>query len=909
MLQRAHAVTLLNHEKEYNANIHTPHTDRLTHLMSREESEPQRPTLQPSSLGKFIQLDSCSRYFDFRFTEDGFADIDHPESPHTFQEAFLEDNIIEKQRGNEFEETVFSSITDSVPTAIDIEQLTLDHVATALPDETATILSQSEWGSNTEATDSDTLSYYGIPADQIQLCEPDPVVDVAKQKDATETADNANHPVENELYRLRDTYTDHLFEYLTNNIDQVGCVTHAPFPVPTRKQPTSGTRRTRSPTDPVVVYQPSFSTTIGAWPVAGDADAVFIWPADTGSELHSSQPTIRVVDVKMTTEEQTHHQIQTVAYATAIAKLDGVQAGEVSIQGGVITRGDTYLPTTPDVIPQFNIQSRQGDLNRITQAGGILDSVSDTNPENSNYQLNSKCTNCQYNEVCYVDTVEKSGLELLGLGRGVQDRLENNGIHDLNDLAELAENASTTHALQSKPWDVDPRESLKPDVSRQNRDTYNRLAEIPGLGERLPTLIERAQILLADVNPQHRNVRGGLNKAQFITGSGRGSLPTDAFLDGHNQDHSQYKPGSLVRVYINVQHDHIREKIAGIGFHVTATASDTSGISWAQIDNTMSSDPTRSCQGELELLTEFATAVQDAIQSVAAGIDFSGYAQNEPFIHLFTFTQQEAQTLEETLSLYLTGAITDDPTVTDPTGDTQISHDEFDISPAIQQLRELLGMRGGASQQMVSAIAEDIESRIGVSTPTSGLVNIYSEFFPKFNSDERFERTDWAYSPADPTRAPEGETTINLQSVFRHRLFNSSLPCESTQSGIEFQIDGGPNWGATDTHTVRVRTGAQIPLAYLWSASDRITDEWVSKVREQGNNAIINPYRYHRNDDEYVQQIEPEDVEALLKRMCECTRHVEQGILVKSPIEVETQTPEETPDPSEIEMPTPGEKQ
>lgn len=861
--------------------------------MTQHESETNRPTLQPSSLGKFIQLNGCSRYFDFRFGENGFDAVNHPKSPETFPETFFEDNIVEKQQGNAFEDDVFDTITAAVPTVINMDELTLSHVAETIPDETTRILSKRGWDGSIENTHTDTIDYHGIPAGEIHLCDPEPVIaaSTTSETETSETDDDRDQRIRNGLFRLRDAYTSQLFGYLTANITELGSTLDAPFPVPTEKVPASDTRRTRKRTEPVVIYQPSFSTEIGAWPVAGDADAVLIWPDEQGSDA-----VVRVLDVKMATEEQTHHQMQTSVYAAAIAHLDTVVTADLTIQAGVITQGDSYLPATPEAMPQFDLASRQADLRRITSPGNLLDTAFNTAPAESEYQLDSKCSNCQYNEVCYVDTVEKAGLELLGLGRGVQEQLQNNGVADLNDLAGLAENATTTHALQSKAWDVDPRESRKPDVTRDNRSTYNKLAEIPGLGEQLPLLIEKAQMLLTNTNPQHRNVRGGLNKAQFITGSGEGTLPTDAFLSRGDATDSEYLSGSLVRVYINVQHDHIRDKISGIGFHVTATASDTTGISWAQMDRTMSTEPDESCHDEFALLDDFATAVQEAIQSVSAGIDFTNYRQTDPFIHLFTFTEQERQTLEETLSLYLTGAITDEPTVTDATGASTVAADDFQISPPLRRLRGLLGMRGGESQQMVSVISQDIESRMGVSVPTSGLVNVYSEFFPTFNSDERFERTDWSYAPNNPSRAPEGQTTINLQSVFRHRLFNSSLPCESTQSGVQFQIDGGVNWAAEDEHTVRVRTGAQIPLAYLWAASGRITDDWVADVRDHGSNAVINPYRYHRNNDEYVQPIVPEDVEALLKRMCECTRHIEQGILVKSPIEVdetESESPEE----------------
>lgn len=881
--------------------------------MSEHRADKTRPTLQPSSLGKFIQLNSCSRYFDFRFSEDGFDAVNHPESPHTFPETFLEDNIIEKQHGNVFEQEVFDTIASHVPTVIDIDKLTLNHVLQTIPDKTRRILTTAGWEKDPSHTDTQHLSYHGVAAEKIRLSDPEPLIEAASELHADsltpEAQSEANQQIENALFRLRDAYTQHLFEYLTTELTQH---THDreipfPFPIPQTDTQTQDTvtpnpdpdpdldldldldPETETETAPIVIYQPSFSTTIGNWPIAGDADAVVVWPAQEKTDTR-----LRVIDVKMATEEQTHHQIQTTIYATAISQLEGIQTETVEIEAGVITQSDNYLPVTPDELPQFSIESRQADIERITAPGQVLDTAWKTPPEETEYQLDSKCTHCQYNEVCYVDTVEKTGLELLGIGRGMQRRLRNNGVTDLNALAQLAENASTTHALQSKPWDVDPRESLKPDVTRRGEETYNRLAEIPGLGEQLPELIEKAQSLLTDINPDHRNVRGNLNKAQFISGTGEGNLPTDAFLDTGTDNTPTYKPGSLIRVYINIQHDHIRDKISGVGFHATATASETDGISWARIDETMPQATKDSCQAELDLLSSFSDTIQSAIQSVATGIDFSGTTQSDPFIHVFTFTDEEKQLLEEKLSLYLNGTLTDDPTLTDAAGMPLIESSDLDIPPSLHQLRTLLGMRGGESQQMVSAISEDIKSRFGVSAPTTGLMNIYSEFFPKFNTDERFERTDWSYTPPDPERAPDGDSEIDLSSVFRHGMFNNTVPYERTDSGIRFQIDGGPDWSASESHTVRVRTGARIPLAYLWAASGRITDDWVSNARDEGSNAVINPYRYHGNGESYTQPITPTDVEALLKRMCECTRHVEQGILIKSPI-----TPEQSGTESE----------
>lgn len=832
--------------------------------MSSGPAISNRPRLQPSILGKYVGLDTCQQYFKFHIQEQGVDDLQH-EKPH-FVEAFRGGNIIEKKAGNEFEASVIDVIKQRVTEFYNGEKLTLGMVAAAMPSELQDAVPAPAREVSLPDIRAGDFTYFGVHASEINLNDAEGFIEEAEHPFDEELDENA---IESGFFQLRAVYTEKLLGELIQNVDNRPAHPRLDFPTP---QDDTGVAdpdepEPRSGDDPIVVFQPTFATQIGAWEISGDADIILIWPTDDENIAR-----VRVIDVKLASEEQANHQIQTVTYSRAIEKLDTVDPSEIRLETGVLTTHDDYLPLTPEGTPEFDRESRETDLHRLTKYGGVLDTVYAQDYADTSYQLDSKCSSCQYNEVCYTIAIEEAGLELLGVNRGVQRTLETHGIEDLNDLAALA-----------RPVDGEchPDKTEKPKKIKD--ETYDSLATIPGLGERLPQLIQQAQALLHELNPDHQRVEKTRN-AQHLTNTGYGDIPSDSWPPSMNDG---YREGSMVRVYLNVQRDHVRDAISAIGFHVRATASNTDPISDAVFDADMPEDPVTAHEKEVALIEEFAEKLFDAIERVGRGIILDGYDQDDPFLHFFTYTEEEKRILEERLAMYsakdvtitpqsATAGIAPNPAAID-NGDGL----DVEVSDSVKALRTLLGHRDGPDQDMVTAVAPDIDARVAVRRPTTGLVNIYTDFFPSFRKEERFRMTDWEYTPSNPTRLADGETTVDLTDVFGYRFFNNRVQYVRDGDSIRLLHDPSSDEDPDGWYESRVRSGAQIPLPYLWGAAGKITDEWVEEAKESDADVVTTPYRYHDRDQQAT-EVAPEDVKALLERMCECLRHIEQGIKTRS---------------------------
>jgi hypothetical protein len=123
------------------------------------------------------------------------------------------------------------------------------------------------------------------------------------------------------------------------------------------------------PDSPTILYQASLKGPIGDWAVAGDADLILVWSTDEGV-------TVRVIDVKSAQEEKSYHQIQAATYVDLVRGLlddtDGLDEDDATCEGGIVTRGDTLTPPTPEDIPLFDVDSRIIDVRRLLAADGPL---------------------------------------------------------------------------------------------------------------------------------------------------------------------------------------------------------------------------------------------------------------------------------------------------------------------------------------------------------------------------------------------------------------------------------------------------------------------------------------------------------------------------------------------------------
>lgn len=847
-----------------------------------------KPTLRPSDIGRFIKLERCPRSLLFNLLDTdtqkqelGYGDVTFPELQGR--------NIIEKSSGDAFEDSIVSLFRTTVTDFYDCENVTLGMVAETFPHQTVSELPKTHGLSVNDVNDGNFV-YHGVHASDIYLLDVDSLTDnenfAQPMKNGKETTEDEYSTV---FYTLITNYTKKLLTSLAENVTTVDVDSEIAFPTP-HEQVNSSSSDYRSTGNPIVVFQPALTGDIKSWEVTGNADLILLWPTgcsnadiaeqseqdaqDLASEQSVSRCSARVLDVKLALEEQTNHQIQASLYKLLLDQIPEFSDACREITTGIITQQSSLSELTRETVPQFDANSKVTDIYNLLRGGGVLDSIYfDKSISTAEYQLNDKCSSCNYNEICYADTIEDAGLELLGIDNGTISTLKQHNIESLHDIASLANPVDEyTH----------PKKDPQPKKNQSRKQKYNELLSIPSIGKQLPDLIQQAQGLLQKISPNNQHIEPAQN-AVHKTNTGYGTLPT---TDGvENIDDIHINDGSLIRVYVNVQHDHIRDHIVGIAFTVTAGQADQS-ITWGKTTETLVDHPIKAHEDEYTLLTDFSTQLITAIGEIANEITVSDeYNHNDPFIHFYTYTENERELLEHRFALYTKDALIDrikqhkyprhdklnvrfDKLTTESS-----VFDGFELTDDFSRVKALLGMRKGTEQQMVSAVLPDIEQRITLQTPTTGLINVYSQFYPSHDSCV-FKHTDWTM------KCPTTNETIDLRNVFHHRFFNNAEQYKQDGEHIELLLSDDSNGDVDGFYPHRVRSGAQIPVAYIWSATNRLTEDMIDELDDL-EGIPYNPYMTYKTDmGEY--DITTEHITALMIRLSECLQHVERGIPHKS---------------------------
>ncbi|WP_082223405.1 AAA domain-containing protein [Halosimplex carlsbadense] len=587
-----------------------------------------------------------------------------------------------------------------------------------------------------------------------------------------------------------------------------------------------------APDEPTVLYQASFVDNIGDWHVAGDADLILVWSTPDGAKA-------RVLDVKSAQEEKSYHQIQAATYVDLLRRLidesQRLNEDAITCEGGIITRADSYTPPSPENVPRFDVEPRIIDVRRLLAPDGELDKLADKPFEDVPYQLNDKCANCAYNESCLTDAYEDGHLRLLGLSPAQQATLEEHGIETVDDLADIAR--------PPDPEDWYPTEYRSPTFEREE---YRELKATPGIGEEFPTLLYRAKAMADYLDPDGGEIIGRF--VPWIPSTGRCPLPEDEPPEDTNIAHD-WLHGSMVRVYLNIQVDHLRDRLLQLSARVSATASEAEAQRISVVSQGAPDGASQSQAAEKELLETFITRLYDAIRAISEGIEFSGIDQSDPPLHFYLYTGMERTALEDAFDRHTT--------------------------PVINSFQSMLEGSPGHDSPMVSRLRPSVDTHTAIPAPSPGLLPAYDHLSPV--SDDVFRKSrdseEWSYTP-DSTDEAE---SIHLRSVFSYRLFDYSVTGEKrSDPGVKIDpterdfIHGIPT---------RVRYGAEIPLGYLWSAVGRIDDEWVEEVKSKYDIAgrELARYRYHdiRTKD---REIDSEDIRALGRHFCDALEHVERSL-------------------------------
>ena len=583
-----------------------------------------------------------------------------------------------------------------------------------------------------------------------------------------------------------------------------------------------------APEQPIVLCQLSLTGQIGEWHIGGDADVVLLWPTDKG--VH-----IRVIDAKSTREQKPYHQIQAATYADLIkkrlAELEEIRNAEITVDGGIVSRESDFVVPTVETVPSFDTEPRIMDVHRLLGPEGRLTKLADEEFEDVSYQLDKKCARCAYNEGCVTDAFEDGHLRLLGLSIAQQEILADHGVTTVKELAGLC----------SAPDDTGWYPTNYRKAVRTN-PTYRELEATSGVGELFPTLVYRAQALLNSFKPDESGVAD--YPRSWIPGTGRCNLPEDSPPEETEIEHD-WMHGSMIRVYLNVQVDHLRDRLIQLSGRVTATASDTEARRLSHLTDSVPDNDADSTAAEQVLLERFIDDLYDAIHQVNDGIDYNEDEQQMPPIHFYVYASHERTALDEAFDRHET---------------TQI--DSF---------QSLLEGQAGRNSPMMSALRPVISKHIGLQTPSAGLLHSYDELYPPEGEYRKPRgKESWSYTSS------EASESVHLRRVFSHRLFDTGVACERSADGVS--VDPEQPDQITGLNT-RMRYGAEIPLGYQWVAAGRINEQWIEELDDDFDieHFDIARYRYHDGSQQQT-PITEEDVEALGRHLCDAMEHVERSL-------------------------------
>lgn len=583
-------------------------------------------------------------------------------------------------------------------------------------------------------------------------------------------------------------------------------------------------------TEPLLITQARLGNRLEAWPIAGDADILACWPLPPDAQKNDTDKRglrLRLLDVKAAHEEKTYQQIQVACYTLLLRRF--LEQADVDfpyvVEGGIIVRDQKITDAAPDSLPSFELRNREVDVRRLLQAGGSLDELHKTDPEEVRYQLAPKCHGCAYREACYTEAIEKGASTLLGITRGDQSILADHGIETIEDIAKLA-----------YPPD-NPRPYEFSELSASERDTYKALLDKPGIGERLDDHIQEAQSYLGRTDPEHPFATDG-NGPTWLVGSGQGRLPDD---DPPYDLDQPIERGSMIRIYLNVQRDHRYNRLNAIGGYISATnASDHGPVTFGHLAEDVPASISKAESLEADVLSNILSDLFAAIETLGEAI-----SNTHAPIHFYFFSDEEYDILTEALARH--------------------------EIPGTGPVRDLLGLRASIhdddDQAMVSIVQNDLRQRKALGIPTAGLLPVLDIC----NAEEDvLYRGDWTHTRSDGER-------IDLREAFNFRIFDYLVPYEREGTGLGMYAEDRDGF-----YPSRPRSGAAIPLEYIWAAHGVLTPAWTEDIQEEYDSyQSVDPFRWTDRDEQRV-RLTPEDIEQLVMRFAHACAHVERSIRYKN---------------------------
>ncbi len=587
-------------------------------------------------------------------------------------------------------------------------------------------------------------------------------------------------------------------------------------------------------TAPTILTQARLKGKIKLFDILGDADLIIIFPTEDGVYIN-------VIDIKASWDEKPYQQLQTATYTLLLDDLLNDSDVNYEIGGGIIYR-ETDLDTvlSKDETPSFHLDTREGDVKRILDKNGPFEKAFDTDYKNLSLSINETSP---YAEVNITKAIEEGDLSLLGLSPGEKSKLENYNITKIQHIAELYEVVE-----DCKPYNFD-----EIPVNDKHKEKINKLEEDAALSTRLPILAQRAQGLLGDLDPDNSYAH---DKPWFswLQGVGSADLPED------NPPYDTELPierESLIRVYLNIQYDYVRNSLVAISGQVTSGLYDSSPLSFSRVVEDIDRDSeTWSGKYERELLNESLTDIFKTINMVGSLTN-----QKEAGIHFYVYGQDEYDEFYESIKRH---------------------QNEL---PKAASMRKLLDCRRGIDQQMVSVVEPEINNKFAVKQMDTSITSIVQRTYPN-DAYAQFSKSDWKISH-------ESGKKINLKNAFKQQMFDGYVPISQGDKELASILNKNKsNKSASSFYSLLPRSGAQIPIEYLWASKDigLLDETW---TEDENQEDIINNYKWVNSSEENI-QITSSMYSLLSSKLSHALHHIERSMnyrnteIDKQPIELST---------------------
>jgi len=265
----------------------------------------------------------------------------------------------------------------------------------------------------------------------------------------------------------------------------------------------------------------------------------------------NGSPVLRIVETKASRKDQTYQRIQIACYSLMIEKLLAEAQVEVS---GVLIRSNSVEA----VVARVDEETRQlqnlldlepldlsvacDDLRKLLAPGGPFARAASSEIHELPYQLDPKCDTCVFNVHCFPESARLRRIQLLGLRPDLVGALEDNGLSQIDELANLDPALPIARAIAADERIDEDIEVLKARASARCQ-TLELEQEIGGWP--VTQLPQRADSL----RPPHE-------------------------IGGQR----------LVRIYLNVDYDYIEDRILSVAAHVTASEGKLE-MGWRETEN------------------------------------------------------------------------------------------------------------------------------------------------------------------------------------------------------------------------------------------------------------------------------------------------------------------------------------